>query len=112
MKRDDRPYLEHIAEAIALIEEWTGYDRSRFIEDRLTRDAALRNLHTLTESAGRLADNLTSRYPEVAWKDIIGFRNVVVHDYLGLKYEKVWSIIVERLPTLKQQIARILSELP
>lgn len=111
MKRDDRPYLEHIAEAIDSIEEWTGYERSRFMDDKRTRDAVLRNLHTLTESAGRLADNLTSRYPEVAWKDIIGFRNVVVHDYLALNYEKVWEIVVHRLPTLKQQIARILAEL-
>lgn len=59
--------------------------KEAFFEDLKTQDAVLRNLQVLSESTQRLSDELKERHPEVQWFSISGLRNVLVHNYLGLK---------------------------
>lgn len=89
--KDDRLYLIHIQEAIARIEEYTQEGKEYFMEDRKTQDAVLRNLHTLSESSQRISNNLKEQYPQVDWRILSAFRNVVVHDYLGISLNRVWA---------------------
>lgn len=58
----------------------------------------------------RVSDDLKGRYPEVPWRDIAAFRNVVVHDYLSIELSLVWGIVTERVPELQKQIERIVDE--
>lgn len=51
--------------------------------DDVLYDAALRNLQTLSEATRHLPDEKISQYATVPWKNISGFRNILVHDYLG-----------------------------
>jgi uncharacterized protein with HEPN domain len=81
------------------------------LSSHLIQDAVLRNLHTLTESTMRLSDGLRNSYLDVAWKEIAKFRNVVVHDYLGVNLEKVWKIVENDLPVLERQARSILENL-
>jgi uncharacterized protein with HEPN domain len=53
---------------------------------------------------------LRTRHPEVPWREIAAFRNVVVHDYLSVDLDLVWRIVVERIPELRLQIERIFDE--
>jgi uncharacterized protein with HEPN domain len=53
------------------------------------QDAVLRNLQTMTESTQRLSDALKAAHPDVEWRRIIAFRNVLVHDYLGIDLERI-----------------------
>jgi uncharacterized protein with HEPN domain len=63
--------------------------------------ATIRGLQTLTESATRLSPELRDRHPEIPWKDIAGFRNIVTHTYLGqLNVARVWEYIERDLPDL------------
>lgn len=59
----------------------------------MLQDAVLRHLQTMTESTQRLSEALEDRHPEVEWRRIIAFRNVLVHDYLGIDLERIWEII-------------------
>lgn len=108
--KDDRVYLRHILECLDAIQEYTKEGQGVFLTDRKTQKATLRELQELAESTQRLSPDLKERYPEVPWRDIGGFRNVVVHDYLGLNLFRIWSIIERDLPPLRTVIQSILRE--
>ena len=109
--KDDRLYLIHIHECLEHIEQYTAEGKTHFFADAKTQDAVLRNLQTLAESTQRLSPGLKATHPDVDWQDIAAFRNVLVHDYLGINLVRVWEIIERHLPVLKQQIKAILKEL-
>jgi len=108
---EDCLYLVHISECIERIRHYTVEGRDAFFADTKTQDAVLRNLHTLCESTQRLSQPLKDRHPDVDWRSIAGFRNVVVHDYLGVDLQQVWSIVERDLPELEGRIEAILAEL-
>ncbi|MBI4373410.1 MAG: DUF86 domain-containing protein, partial [Deltaproteobacteria bacterium] len=91
--KDDRLYLIHIQECIQRIEAYTGGGEDQFFSDEKTQDAVLRNLQTLAESSQRLSDDLKKQHSGIDWKSISGFRNVVVHDYLGIDVHQIWDIV-------------------
>ncbi len=105
--KDDRLYLVHIQNSIDHILQFTSDGKTAFLADRKTQDAVLRNLHTLSESIQRISTETKLKYPEVPWREISAFRNVVVHDYLGIELERIWDIIERDLPILKIQISTI-----
>lgn len=109
--KDDRLYLIHIGECIDRIKTYTASGQGEFLADSKTQDAVLRNLQTLAESAKRVSAPLQATHSEVPWRQIVGFRNVLVHDYLGVNLERIWSIVQQGLPELRAQIASILQEL-
>ena len=107
--KDDRLYLIHISECIKRIESYIkGKNKKDFINSPLIQDAIIRNLQILAESTQRLSDELKERENDIDWFKIAGFRNVLVHDYLGLDIERVWNILEKDLPTLKSAIQRML----
>jgi uncharacterized protein with HEPN domain len=109
--KDDRLYLVHIGECITRIEEYTVEGKGNFLADRKTQDAVLRNLQTMAESTQRVSVDLKAQHPEVDWAGVAAFRNVLVHDYLGLNLTRVWEIIERHLSELKEKTARILDSL-
>jgi uncharacterized protein with HEPN domain len=109
--KDDRVYLNHIRECMDRIAQYTATGRAAFDNDTLIQDAVLRNLHTMAESTQRLSAPLKARHPEVEWAAIAGFRNVLVHDYLGINLNRVWEIVENDLPDLKPHVDGMLAEL-
>jgi uncharacterized protein with HEPN domain len=109
--KDDRLYLIHVGECIERIERYTASGQVAFQDDTLIQDAVLRNLHTLTESTQRISDSLKAAHPKVGWREIAQFRNVVVHDYLGIDLARVWDIVQHDLPSLKHSVTVMLEEL-
>lgn len=108
--KDDRVYLEHIRECLDWIARFTTGGREEFLSDRKTQSAVLRELQVMAESTQRLSDSLKEQHPEVSWQGIAGFRNVLVHDYLGIKPARVWQIIENDLPVLREAIESMLGE--
>ena len=108
--KDERLYLEHILECIRKIEDYTEMDGARFMNSPMIQDAVVRNLQVMAESTQRISEKTQSKYPNVEWRGIAGFRNILVHDYLGLDLGKIWEVIERRLPNLKTQIEKILEK--
>ncbi len=78
----------------------------------LIQDAVLRNLQILAESTQRISDDVKIRYTEIPWRNISGFRNILVHDYLGgVNLKQVWEILDKELLNLKKHIQTVLNEL-
>jgi uncharacterized protein with HEPN domain len=107
--KDDRFYLRHILECIRRIEEDTAGRIDAFRGSRTAQDAVVRNLQVLAESTQRLSDDLKARWPQVEWARIAAFRNVLVHDYLGLDMERIWLVTQLDVPELKKCVELMLS---
>ncbi len=109
--KDDRLYLIHIKECIERVIMYTEEGKDAFFDDTKTQDAVMRNLQILAESSQRLSDSLKELHPEVDWRNISGFRNVAVHEYLSIDVKRIWDIVEQDLPVLDEQIEEILREL-
>jgi len=107
--KDNKLYLIHILECISRIQQYTAEGKDAFLADTKTQDAVLRNLQTLSESTQRLSPDVKGAHPEVNWDRIAGFRNVLVHEYLGINMVRVWEIVERGLPELKQRVEAILN---
>jgi uncharacterized protein with HEPN domain len=96
-------------ECIERVREYTAGDKARFETSRLVQDAVIRNLQTLTESSQRLSDAIKASEPQVPWRELAGFRNVIVHGYLGIDVAAVWLVVAQDLPPLAVAIERMLA---
>jgi len=113
--KDDAVYLNHILESIRRVEDNTRDGREKFLRTHTLQDAVLRNLQTLSESTQRLAEALKAQHPEIEWKRIAAFRNILVHGYLGIDMERIWEIVQRDIPDLKRAslaLLRLLQEKP
>ena len=110
--KDDGLYLAHMLECILNIEEDLGGRRERLETNRTVRDAVMHNLQLLGQSSKRVSEETKARHPELPWRDMGDFRNVVVHDYLEINYDEVWNIIETNLPPLKEQLLKIAPQRP
>ncbi len=91
--KDEGLYLEHILECIRKIEDYTEMDEARFMNSSMIQDAVVRNLQVMAESTQRISEKTKSENPNIEWRGIAGFRNILVHDYLGLDLGKTWEVI-------------------
>ena len=106
--KDDRKYLRHIVDCIQRIEEDVSGGRGAFDTSHMIQDAVLRNLEVIAESTKRLSDQLKATHPDFDWSGIAGFRNFLIHDYLGVDLGIAWKIVTEDVPRLKAVILRML----
>ncbi len=110
-ERDQELFLEDMLEAIERIEEYTdSMDYEDFREDRKTIDAVLKNLEIIGEAVKNLSDEIKEDHPEVHWKGIAGMRDKLIHGYFGVNYQIVWETVQRRIPILKIQIHKIMTE--
>ncbi|WP_026037910.1 MULTISPECIES: DUF86 domain-containing protein [unclassified Halomonas] len=84
-----------------------GLDQDGFINNDLTYDATLRNLELIGEAATRIPEEIRQRYPEIPWRLIVATRNRLIHAYLGIDDDTVWSIIQDNIPKLLEQLRTI-----
>ncbi|MGC3986627.1 MAG: DUF86 domain-containing protein [Pseudorhodoferax sp.] len=98
-------------ECLDRIFDYTHAERSRFDASHLVQDAVIRNLQTLTESSQRLSMEIKGSEPQIPWRELAGFRNVIVHGYLGVDLGAVWLVVEQDLPELSEAVARMAERL-
>lgn len=99
--REWRFYVDDmIAFAEKALAYTAGLDQQAFIANALVYDATLRNLELIGEAATRVPDDVRTAHPEVPWRVIIATRNRLIHAYLGIDNDTLWSIVVTDLPAL------------
>ena len=74
----------------------------------LSRTPCCAICRTIGQSVSRLSETLREAHPEIDWRSIIGLRNVLVHDYLGINLERIWDIIERDVPALQRTVDAIL----
>ena len=103
--------LAHIRDCLDRILEYTNAERSRFDASRLVQDAVIRNLQTLAESSQRLSSEIKATEAHIPWRELAGFRNVIVHGYLGVDLGAVWLVVEQDLPALTDAVNRMTAHL-
>ncbi len=105
--------LEHIRNCIEKIEYLAHrlHSQENFEKQWIEQDAIIRNLEIIGEASGNISDELKQKYPDIAWKEMRGMRNVVTHQYFGVELGDVWSTVINDIPLLKAQIQTIIEEL-
>lgn len=107
MKKDWKLYANHILDCITKINQIKA--RGDITKDDVLYDATLRNLQTLSEATQHLPEEKTIQYPSVPWKNISGFRNILVHNYLGeIDRQTVLKVIDTHLVTLEVAVLNML----
>lgn len=110
-QKDNRVYFLHIQEEIERIREFTAEGHTAFLTTPLVQNAVVYNLTVIGEAARQVSVWLKEKHPEVPWRDIIGTRNKVVHEYFRIDLDAVWDVVQNDLPQLSQQAVTILAEL-
>lgn len=101
-------YLEDIKDSIKKIEKYTrGMDFAEFSHDMKTVDAVIKNLFVIGEATNNIPKEIKIKHPNVAWREISGMRNKIVHEYFGIDEEILWKTIKEDIPVFKKQISKI-----
>jgi len=107
-KRSENLLIADILEAAEKIKKYAvQLSLSEFLNDSKTLDAVIRNFEIIGEAAKRIPEDFRNKHPSVNWLRIIGFRNRIVHDYMGIDYKIVWRIVQNDLDKLVTALKEI-----
>lgn len=106
----DRARLQHILDAILEVEDYLfETDFEKFLGNSMMRFACIKQLEIIGEAGNHISEETKSKFSEIEWSQIVGMRNVFVHEYFGVDINLVWEIIRSELPDLKIKIIHMLS---
>jgi uncharacterized protein with HEPN domain len=112
MQKDDVVYAGHMLDtARKATSKVLGKTRTDFDQDENLRMALAHLIQTLGEAARRISPSFQQAHPEIPWKQIVGMRHKVVHDYLHVDYDIVWAVTTVDLPPLINDLERFVPPL-
>lgn len=109
--RNPQLFFHDILESIEKIIKYTKpVSYEDFVLNDIIIDAVMRNFEIIGEAAKHIPDEFKEKYSQLPIKEMIGMRNILIHNYLGVDYEFVWQTIQEDLPVAKKIIKEIIEE--
>jgi len=110
-KRSDIDYLQDMFEAISRISKYcNNLSYEDFLKDTMIQDAVVRNIEIIGEAVKNLHESLKEQHPDIAWKNIAGIRDRLIHDYFGVNWDIVWDVIEKDIPELSNKVKSILGK--
>ena len=107
----DREWRFYLADMIRFAENVLAYcdglDQAAFVATGLNYDATVRNLELIGEAATHIPSEIREAYSSVPWRQIIATRNRLIHGYLGIDNDTLWSIIQDDMPNLIEELRHI-----
>lgn len=111
MKRDIFLFVEDILKSIKNIKDFSeGISKELFMKDELRQSAIIRQIEIIGEAVKNIPESFRKKYPSIEWRKIAGTRDVIIHSYFGIDFEKVWYILKEDLIVLEKEIINILEK--
>ena len=109
--RPEMLYLADIIEAAeAIVEFVQGQDETDFNQDAKTQSAVIQKLIVIGEAVARLPQDFKDRYPQIEWRDVVAFRNILVHAYFSIKLAIIWQTVQHEVPMLCQKVTEIMEQ--
>ena len=110
-KRRDLDFLGDVQDAMDMVAIYTkGLTYHKFLADRKTQDAVVRNFEVMGEAAKNISVTFKSKYPDIPWQKIAGLRDKLIHFYFGIDYKIVWNIAKKEMPGLRRQVKAIIQQ--
>lgn len=112
MKRDLRLYLDDILESIDKIKEYTdNISEGQFLSNTQIQDAVLRRLEIIGEAVKHIPKRVRDRYTHIPWQKIAGARDILIHEYFGVRLMNAWNVVREDLDELRASMLRVREDL-
>ncbi|MBK9176235.1 MAG: DUF86 domain-containing protein [Flavobacteriales bacterium] len=96
----------------AVIQFMSGKAERDLVTDKLLVSGVTRQIEIIGEAANMLTTELRSDHPEVPWKQIIGMRHKIIHEYFAVQTDTVWDVVKNDVPILRGQLSAIIAKLP
>lgn len=108
----DKIRLQHVVDSIEEIKTYLkDVEFEDFREHSMMKNACIRQLEIIGEACGKVSKEIREENPQIAWKSIVGVRNILIHKYFGVDDKVVWDILQGDLPILEPQIRKILEKI-
>ena len=90
--KKDLLYIDHILESIEKIESFTkDLTKKEFSKNDLVQDAVIRNFEIIGEASKKVSKDIKQTYHKISWKEISGMRDKLIHDYMGVDVDVIWT---------------------
>lgn len=110
MSRDQQSIRDIQQAAQEILSFTSGMDQASFVVDRRTQAAVLYEILVIGEAANRLSADFREQHSTIPWKNIIGMRNILAHQYDDVDPDEVWKVAHQDIPELMAMIAPLLDE--
>ena len=111
-KMGDKQRLLHIMEAIREIEHYTlEVNFEIFLQNSMMRFASIKQIEIIGEAANYITNETKNKFTDIQWRQIVGLRHILVHEYFGVDNKLLWQIIAKDIPKLKESVQIILSSI-
>ncbi|MEX0998001.1 MAG: DUF86 domain-containing protein [Flavobacteriaceae bacterium] len=108
MIKNNSVYIKHILDQITHIENFMrGVSEEQFSTDIEKEYAIIRCFEIIGEASKKIDDNFKNKYPQIPWRKMAAFRDVLIHDYDRLVSEVIWKTVIDEIPTLKDSLVQI-----
>jgi uncharacterized protein with HEPN domain len=109
--RSRRERLPDILEAIGAIEKYEKQGYDTYLQNELIQGWMILQLQRVGQAVARLSEAVQGQCPDIPWQDIVGMRNLLIHDYFGINPSSVWTTVIRDVPVLKACVNQILAEM-
>ena len=108
-KIGDSQRLFHILDSIKEIEAYTANaSLDTFLKNSMMRFASIKQIEIIGEAASYISEETRNQFSEIQWRQIVGLRHILVHEYFGIDTHLVWQIIINDIPKLKDAVTAVL----
>lgn len=108
--RDEIILKKVLSEVNVAADMMKGYSLADFLDNEMLKRAVCMTVINVGELVKNLTEDCRLSHPEVAWKNIAGFRDIAAHKYQTLRMEDVYETTVTDFPDLQRKITKILAE--
>jgi|SRR3990172_2353257 len=109
--RKEIDWLKDILEAIEQIEKYAVKGEDEYMQNELIQKWMVYHLQVIGEASNKVSNGIQNKYSSVSWPQIVGLRNIIVHEYFGIDLEEIWNTVMIDIPKLKIEILRIVNDL-
>lgn len=110
MRKSPIVFLDHVLDSIKLLEKYIyKLEYQDFFDNYEKQDSVIRRLEIIGEAIRNLPEEFLNTYPDIPWRDIMDFRNVLIHQYFDVNIKRVWETLQIDVPSLKKKIEAILN---
>ncbi|MBU0519976.1 DUF86 domain-containing protein [bacterium] len=109
MKPEKSYLLDMLLSARKGIEFISNATEKTFLADEILQNAVIRIIIVTGEAATRISDESKTKYSQIPWREIIGMRNILVHDYAKINLSQIWFTITNEIPKLIEHLESIVS---